>query len=601
MSILQLNKVTILARTENKEALLGGLQKRGCMHLISLQPTHKEPEKAPTEHAEDVYQALRYLLDMRNKRHQVSDESKFDLNAVVAQTLANKQRLRDVGDRRDFLVQRIADLEPWGHFELPPEGIADYCFWFYIIPHTKMKDLQNLEIPWQVVHKDNRQSYVVVIAKEEPPASALPAVRTHTGSVSLKQLRRQLDQCIVELEEVEAERQSLSRWIYLLTKNFNHAEDLAALRFAESQILNQGDLCVLQGWVPQRDLNIIKDFVENAGFAMVTEEPKDDDEPPTFMHNPESLSGAQDLVSFYQTPGYSSWDPSQIVFYSFALFFAMILADAGYSIILGLVIAYFWKRMGASPAGLRFRRLSIAVLSTSFVYGMLVGSYFGISPKEDSLLGQLNILTLEDFDTMMRLSIFIGCAHIAIANIAIITKARTISERAKPLGWIAVIYGGLGIWFSKSGIGPVWQENASTILMVIGFGLIVLFASQRKATSFKAILLRIVDGLIALTNFTKLFGDILSYLRLFALGLASSSLAVTFNQLADQVREGVPGLGLLLAILVLLLGHGINLGLGIISGFVHGLRLNFIEFFNWGVAEEGYPFCAFAKKEKENE
>ena len=393
----------------------------------------------------------------------------------------------------------------------------------------------------------------------------------------------------------------LTRWIFLLTKNFNRAEDNAALRFAETQILHQDELCVLQGWVPQRDLNIVKDFVENTGFAMLAEEPKEDDKPPTFMQNPESLSGAQDLVSFYQTPGYSTWDPSQIVFYSFALFFAMILADAGYSLILGLVIAYFWKRMGASPAGLRFRRLSVAVLSTSFVYGVLVGGYFGLSLNEGSLLDQLKILTLEDFDTMMRLSIFIGCAHIAIANIAIIRKAYTFFERAKPLGWIAVIYGGLGIWFSKSGIGPAWLENASTILMIIGFGLIVLFASQRKATSFKAILLRIVDGLMALTNFTKLFGDILSYLRLFALGLASSSLAVTFNQLAEQVREGIPGLGLLLAILVLLLGHGINLGLGIISGFVHGLRLNFIEFFNWGVTEEGYPFCAFAKKEKEYE
>ena len=89
----------------------------------------------------------------------------------------------------------------------------------------------------------------------------------------------------------------------------------------------------------------------------------------------------------------------------------------------------------------------------------------------------------------------------------------------------------------------------------------------------------------------------MSYLRLFALGLASASLALTFNQLADQVYQAVPGLGLLLSILILLLGHSINLVLGIISGFVHGLRLNFIEFFNWGIADEGYPFQAFAKKE----
>jgi V/A-type H+-transporting ATPase subunit I len=112
-------------------------------------------------------------------------------------------------------------------------------------------------------------------------------------------------------------------------------------------------------------------------------------------------------------------------------------------------------------------------------------------------------------------------------------------------------------------------------------------------------LLRLLDGLAALTNITKIFGDVLSYLRLFALGLASASLAITFNQLAVQVQGAFPGLGLLLGILILILGHSINLGLAIISGFVHGLRLNFIEFFNWGLSEEGYPFRAFAKKEME--
>ncbi|MEO1298576.1 MAG: V-type ATPase 116kDa subunit family protein, partial [Cyanobacteria bacterium J06636_16] len=109
--------------------------------------------------------------------------------------------------------------------------------------------------------------------------------------------------------------------------------------------------------------------------------------------------------------------------------------------------------------------------------------------------------------------------------------------------------------------------------------------------------LRLVDGLGALTKISSLFGDVMSYLRLFALGLASASLALTFNQLAEQVHQAVPGLGLVLSLLILLLGHGINLVLAIVSGFVHGLRLNFIEFFNWGISGEGYPFHAFVKKE----
>jgi V/A-type H+-transporting ATPase subunit I len=90
---------------------------------------------------------------------------------------------------------------------------------------------------------------------------------------------------------------------------------------------------------------------------------------------------------------------------------------------------------------------------------------------------------------------------------------------------------------------------------------------------------------------------VLSYLRLFALGLASASLALTFNDLARQVADEVPGLGLLFAILILLVGHVLNLLLSVMSGVVHGLRLNFIEFYNWALLGEGYPFRPFKKKE----
>jgi len=107
----------------------------------------------------------------------------------------------------------------------------------------------------------------------------------------------------------------------------------------------------------------------------------------------------------------------------------------------------------------------------------------------------------------------------------------------------------------------------------------------------------IAIGLQGLVGLSKQFGDLLSYLRLFALGLASASLAATFNGLAADLQAAIPGLGLLLALIILLFGHGITFLLGIMSGVVHGLRLNYIEFFGWGLTEEGYPFRSFAKRE----
>ena len=108
---------------------------------------------------------------------------------------------------------------------------------------------------------------------------------------------------------------------------------------------------------------------------------------------------------------------------------------------------------------------------------------------------------------------------------------------------------------------------------------------------------RVLAGFSALTGLSSAFGDVLSYLRLFALGLASGALAAAFNGMAGDVREAVPGVGFLFAILVLLIGHSLNFVLSLSSGFIHGLRLNVIEFFKWGVKDEGTPYRPFARKE----
>ncbi len=272
----------------------------------------------------------------------------------------------------------------------------------------------------------------------------------------------------------------------------------------------------------------------------------------------------------------------------------MILADAGYAVVLACVVAYYWERMGRSAGGRGFRRVAALGLVMALLYGIMVGSFFGLSPAPDSLLGRLKILDINDIDFMMQMSIIIGCLHLSLANAVVAYRAGDFSAKLQPLGWIAAIFGGLFLWLKPA-------SSIGTVLLLGGLAAVAIFASNRKIDSLKSALLRLLDGLKALSGVSGMFGDILSYLRLFALGLSSASLAITFNQLAEQVREGLPGLGLLLSILVLILGHGINLGLGIISGFVHGLRLNFLEFFKWGIAEEGHLFQPFAKKEVKHE
>ena len=202
---------------------------------------------------------------------------------------------------------------------------------------------------------------------------------------------------------------------------------------------------------------------------------------------------------------------------------------------------------------------------------------------------------MEDFDAMMHLSIFVGVFHIALANGIKAYQRRGKLKALSSLGWLVIVLSGFIIWTGSTSHNSGMQQTGYGLL-IVGCLCLLLFSSDRMVHKPIDWLWRLLDGIRTLTEITSLFGNVLSYLRLFALGMASVSLALTFNQLADQVYHAVPGAGLLLSLLILVAGHTLNLLLCLLSGVVHGLRLNFIEFYNWSVSDEGYPFKAFAKK-----
>jgi V/A-type H+-transporting ATPase subunit I len=598
MSIQRLSRLTLAGLSKEKDEVLERLQTLGCLHLIPLRPAPREPEKEPSSHAVEALQALRYLQDVREKRRQVRDPAGFDLPGTIEAVLENQQRLRDVSDRRDALVERVSELEPWGDFSLPPrQDLAGRKLWFYIVPQRQMPQLASLELPWQVVHRDNRQSWVIVIHPEEPPRDALPVPRTMAGALSLAEVRRRLEAAELELEDVQAEHYSLTRWIYLISSHLAQAEDLAQLRHAQAQTLDQETLFLVQGWAPEDAVARVQDLAWEQGLALLLEPAGPDDAPPTLLDNPGPIAAGQDLVAFYQMPAYDSWDPSRVLFFSFAAFFAMILSDAGYASLLGILLVAYWRKIGRSELGGRLRLLAAALVGTSLAWGVVVGSYFGFAPEPNSLLGQLHLLDINDFEVMMRLSVGIGVVHLILANVEMAGSQRGRAAGRVAIGWIAVMLGGFTLWIASDTAAPPWVMLAAQILMGAGLAVVLLLGSDRRVDGIKALALRGFDGLSNLVRVTQVFGDVLSYLRLFALGLASASMAMTFNGLARDVATELPGLGLLLAILILLAGHALNLLLALMSGVVHGLRLNFIEFYNWALAGEGYPFKPFKRTE----
>ena len=587
MSIVPLVKVTVYGHQDDKESVLAALQNLGCLHLISLSPERASPASGP---APEARAALRFLQTCPRQLSQVRDPGRFDAERVERQALAIREHIRELEDERDRLQARMEELRPWGDFHLPPVAqLGGNRLWFYMVPHQELAKVAETGLVREVVSRDAQFAYLVVVSPDEP--QGMPVTRSRAGTRPLSEVRRRLEDVTAEIEDLQSERTALTRWRTLFARSLSFLEDRAALANAMGATHDSDPLFALQGWAPTDRVEALRRFAQHRRLALDLEGPSEEDAPPTLLRNPTGLKGGEALVEFYMTPGYWLWDPSSVVFFSFAVFFAMILSDAGYAAVMAVTLAVGWRKLGRTQAGRWARILGATMIGASVLWGALVGSYFGISPEATSPLSRLKLLDMGDNDTMMALSILIGVAHVVLANVADAWRRRHTLAALAPLGWVAILLGGLALWLGSTRGGPA-AEQAALWSMGSGAAAVLLFTSGRAPLGR-----RLLHGLLALTKISSAFGDVLSYLRLFALGLASASLALAFNDLAGQVATALPGVGKLLALLVLLIGHGLNFLLAVASGFIHGLRLNFIEFFNWSVPEEGYPFRPFARKE----
>jgi V/A-type H+-transporting ATPase subunit I len=207
----------------------------------------------------------------------------------------------------------------------------------------------------------------------------------------------------------------------------------------------------------------------------------------------------------------------------------------------------------------------------------------------------LHVLDAGNQSLMMLISIGIGVSHIGLANLLGAWQRRGSMTALSSLGWTVMVFGGFSALLGKMFAVPRMFTLGIAAISLGGF-LILFFSSPGTFSLVPRLLFhRLVDGLKALAELSKGFGDVLSYLRLFALGLASIKLAEVFNNLAAGAFAS-KGVWVLVGLFVLLIGHTINFAMGIMSGIVHGLRLNVIEFFNWSLQEDGERFQAFAKR-----
>lgn len=336
-----------------------------------------------------------------------------------------------------------------------------------------------------------------------------------------------------------------------------------------------GKLKFLQGYLPKEAVDSFLKLAQKNNWGYQIAEPEHPEEVPVYVRNPKWVEIINPMMRFIDiVPGYLEVDVSIYFLVAFALFFAMLVGDAGYGFLFLVITFLFRKKM---PTQLRW--LSYVLSGSTLIWGVLSGTYFGaeqiaaIPFFNGLIIEQIASFGVENSAFMMHLSFLIGAIHLTVAHgirlIQFLNSMRALSE----LGWIALMW---GLYFLTESLvlGNDFPQWASW-LFVGGTVLVALFSVESKSF-FRSLLVSISNLPLSLISG---FSDIVSYVRLFAVGMATVTVASSFNNMI--IPEGMTGLSileLLIAAVALLLGHSLNIALALMAVLVHGVRLNMLEF-----------------------
>lgn len=605
--ISPMTKYSFILLSGQTEEFLSKIQDLGVIDITrSVKPVDEKSEALLSE-ADTVKKALAVLNSCDAEPEK---GFRFDGDPVEA-ALKAQADVEELKNELSSAKKELSARKPWGQFSTEAIGRLEaqgLKIRFYSCQKKKFDPAWAEIQPLQVVSETDTTVFFVTVAPvSEEYSFPIEPMAAPEGSVN------EMELTIKDLETKLSERKkllgNLKGCIGELRQRYNEKLGALDLYLAESatEMAADSHLAVVTGFAPTEDDKRLCDAFDALGIYYIHEPATKEDNPPIKLHNNWFAKNFEVLTGMYGMPVYDEFDPTPVLGPFFMLFFAMCMGDAGYGIVLMLIALFMKLKMQGTSLGKMYRLIGFLGGMTFFV-GLFLGTFFGMSILEASWTPEwLKALCVDGwfpdgkiagFPVQMVLAVAIGVLHICLAMIIKTinyTKRFGFSKTVSTWGWTTLIVGGIIV--IALGMTEILSEVAFT-WVIIALAAVSSLAIFVFNTPGRNPLVNIGSGLWDTYNMvTGLMGDVLSYIRLYALGLAGGMLGNAFNIMGTMILDiPVPGVNWVFCIVILIFGHVLNLAMSCLGAFVHPLRLTFVEYFkNSGYEGTGLKYNPLTK------
>lgn len=594
--IQKMKKFTFLVTNKEYEQFVSDIRELGVLHIDELQSgaTSDELQEALAlaDRYKNVIKTLDYAKEMYATENDYSsanvDASKgVSLVKEVEELLSKEYSLKHELDATNKCIEI---LEPWGNFNGKSlERLAEcgYKMYFFVCPSKiYSKDWADNYFA-TVISSYKGKTYFVAFASERPDITAECLDLPEESLESYIDQRAKVEMQLAEIHENLVRINVENRDSILAAQIENENSISLSKVHLSSELIAGNAVRLMVGWTLEEKSGDVVEYLEASHIFYEMEDPKSDDNVPIQLKNDSYSKLFEPILRMYSLPNYQDVDPTPYLAPFFMLFFGLCMCDAGYGVIILLASLYLRKKLSADLKG--YANLGMFLGAMTIVCGGLTGSFLGIdlTKSEWAFLAPIRPYFINEgnfkifgYSPMMVISVIIGFVQVLVGMALAGAKA------AKNNGWkfaVGKVSWILALFTSVFCFGlPLCGLTVPVAINYVLYGIIGLsvlgiffFNSPNKN-----ILMNFGIGLWDTYGMaTGLLGDLLSYIRLFALGLTGGVLGGVFNTLAIDMSPDIPVVHELVMVIILLLGHSINFALCMISSFVHPMRLTFVEFF----------------------